>query len=66
MSRRYRGVEDPDEYERAMREFQEVLDAAPLLHYARTPTDEQVARDNARERKRLGIDPPEPETPPTD
>ncbi|HEY9367584.1 hypothetical protein [Streptomyces sp.] len=53
---RYRNVDDPEDYERAVRELTKVLDERPLLHYAVPVTEDQVARDNARERKRLGIE----------
>jgi hypothetical protein len=47
-------------YEQAMREFQAEIDKWPLLHYGGPVSDEQVARDNARERQRLSKAVPEP------
>lgn len=47
-------------YEQAMRELQEEIDKWPLLHYGGPVTDEQVALDNAKERKRLAKSPAEP------
>lgn len=57
----YRDVPDDEEYEQGMRALADALASWPLLNYAVPVTEEQVARDNAKERRRLGIDPPEPE-----